>query len=406
MSNRFMLLILFVISTILLNNNYAQETIKRSGGLARIMSLGDNLYVEDPQDLKTNPAYGSLYDNFIWGDIGSKRTQGGDDGYNQFLGVNLRINDDFTVGAILTRNDQYSETSITSSDPMGLLFDWAKPNNNTELFSSYKFEKMAIGLGISYLTNQSKKDYEADTLTDYLSEYSQFGINAGILFDLSNNNKLDIGLSMLFPKLKSIESEWNSEATQIVIKADVRAFITLNKKMKFVPVVNFLTSTGKLDINKKPIYANIKSDDLETHTQLLIGAGINYKVDKFLLAGGPSIIYNSIKYRKITPEIKESTTGIQWNFGVEWDCTSWLVARIGYKTVTSSEITHEMQGTQRYETTKTTYGANDGFTLGLGFNFEGFSLDATVNDDIIRQGLNNIGGGNATLGFVSVSYAF
>ena len=54
--------------------SFAQEGEKdnRYGGYARLYSMGDNPYVIDPDNIKFNPAYSSIYSNFLWGDIGAQ----------------------------------------------------------------------------------------------------------------------------------------------------------------------------------------------------------------------------------------------------------------------------------------------------------------------------------------------
>jgi len=44
--------------------------------------------------------------------------------------------------------------------------------------------------------------------------------------------------------------------------------------------------------------------------------------------------------------------------------------------------------------------------LGVGFRFGGYNLDATVNDDALRQEFNLVGGGVASFAYLSASYAF
>ncbi|MFH0736782.1 MAG: hypothetical protein V1773_18275 [bacterium] len=403
--------LLFVLSLIMLNNNYAQETIKRSGGLARIMSMGDNLYIEDPTDMKINPAYGAYYDNFIWGDIGKTTYAGGSGGTSQFFGANLRLDENLTIGAILSREDQAGSISISSVDPLYLssqgYFGNERPNNNTEIFASYKLSNLSLGFGISYLSAGSKIEYNNVVNHHENRDYSQIGFNFGLLTKLSTYNSIDAAILLLLPKSRRELDSLTEEVSQTVFKADVRAFIRLNEKIKFVPVFNLLLGSGSDDIVRQVTANTFKNKDLPSYTQLLVGAGINYSTDKFLFAGGPSFIYILTKDDSDDPEREYSKTAIEWNIGAEWYCTTWLTARMGYKAYTSSDFAKtKYELGSNNESTRTNYGNDDGFTLGIGFKFEGFSLDATVNDDIIRQGLNNIGGGNATLGFVSVSYAF
>ncbi|MEJ2614310.1 MAG: hypothetical protein P8Z35_05095 [Ignavibacteriaceae bacterium] len=83
----------------------------------------------------------------------------------------------------------------------------------------------------------------------------------------------------------------------------------------------------------------------------------------------------------------------------------WLVARMGYTASTSNNTTQTGLGsTSIMENTITQYSPGI-VTLGLGLRFGDFSLDATINSDVLRQGFGNIGGGR-TFGYISTSYAF
>ena len=147
--------------------------------------------------------------------------------------------------------------------------------------------------------------------------------------------------------------------------------------------------------------------DLPSRFQLNVGAGVQYRVENFLFAGGPSILLSKDTDHETKPETKASLTSLMWNLGAEWYASNLITARIGYKTMTGSfSFQVPRTSTTIDEYTQTVYGGDDGFTMGIGFRFNNFTLDASVNVDVIRQGLNNIGGGGATLGFLSTSYAF
>ena len=57
------------------------------------------------------------------------------------------------------------------------------------------------------------------------------------------------------------------------------------------------------------------------------------------------------------------------------------------------------------ESISTIYGPTGAY-VGLGIKLGNLSIDGTVNSDVLRQGLNNIGGGGATFAYLSVSVAF
>ena len=103
-------------------SNSEKQNFDRSGGYARIQSLGNNPYVVDPENMKTNPAYAAYYQNFLWGDLGSS-TISDNNGVGQFAGFSLKITPAITVGGILTRKD-FQSNSIALLDPIGVTSGW------------------------------------------------------------------------------------------------------------------------------------------------------------------------------------------------------------------------------------------------------------------------------------------
>ena len=87
----------------------------------------------------------------------------------------------------------------------------------------------------------------------------------------------------------------------------------------------------------------------------------------------------------------------------------WLYGRIGYIAITgkaTNETTTPGSTTEVSEFVASFFGPSQrGATLGVGFRFGGFSLDATINEDVLRQGFNIVGGGEPTFVLVTTSYA-
>ena len=65
----------------------------------------------------------------------------------------------------------------------------------------------------------------------------------------------------------------------------------------------------------------------------------------------------------------------------------WFVARLGYIAFTGNYSTEfPNTATSKTETITTFFAPSQrGATVGVGFRFGGFSLDATVNEDVLRQ---------------------
>jgi hypothetical protein len=388
------------------------QDIQRTGGQARIYSMGNNPYIIDPEFIKLNPAWASDYYNFLWGDIGSNAGAAfGDNSNGQFAGLNVRINSRFTVGGLVTVNTANPFVSISTLDPYGLVqtinnvigINRVVPlNNNFEALASLKYGRSTFGLGIAYAATQNEFDRVGQTAE--IGDASQFGINAGMLSRLTGNITIDAGISLIFPSASyQPVAGNNTKLSQTIILFDARSFINVSRRLAFVPLITLQSASGSMD-------AGGSSGDLPSLFNFRIGAGANYKIDEFLLAGGIGVEFNSQKtpsVPNVSPELTNSSVEFPvWNLGAEWIATKWLVARLGYMASTNNSTTETTYSTTQTNQNIVTSYSPGTVTLGIGLRFGGFSLDATVNSDVIRQGLNIIGGGGPTFAYVSTSYAF
>jgi opacity protein-like surface antigen len=393
--------------------SFAQDGEKdhRYGGYARLYSMGSNPYIVDPDNIKLNPAYSSMYQNFLWGDIGSS-VANPSDGYGQFAAINYGFNKEFTVGLLLTRNDFMPSYSIGALDSRNLVgqingsvggANIVPMDNNFELFGAYDLGSLVLGLGLAYASTNN--EYKPDAGAGDKNSASQFGVNAGLLGSLSSNFKFDAAVSLVLPSATYEPGATGAdkvEASNTDFMINARGFWRLSNKVSLVPNVAFYNSTGSYK-------AGAQSFDLPSWTGILIGVGLHYRVGDLLIAGGPSFMYESetIASTETSPEeINSWTTFPAWNLGAEWYLTDWLIGRLGYVASTYS-YTYQTQATISTvdERTFTNFDRGD-VRLGVGFRFGGFTLDATVNDDALREGFNLIGGGTHTFAYLSASYAF
>jgi opacity protein-like surface antigen len=392
---------------------FAQDGEKdhRYGGYARLHAMGDNPYIVDPDNIKLNPAYSSLYQNFLWGDIGSS-VANPEDGYGQFAGFNYGFNKDLNLGLLLTRNDFMPSYSIGALDSRNLVgqingnvpgANIVPMDNNLELFGSYDFGSFVLGLGLAYASTTN--NYNPDAGGGDKNSANQFGVNLGLLTSFSSSFKFDAAVSLIFPSATYEPGAVGAdkvEGSNTDLMINARGFWRLSSKVSLVPNAAFYSSTGSYKVGGL-------SSDLPSWSGILIGVGLNYKVGDLLIAGGPSFMYESetIASTQTSPEEKNSwTTFPAWNLGAEWYLTDWLIGRLGYVASTYS-YTDQTQATISTvnERTFTNFSRGD-VRLGVGFRFGGFTLDATVNDDALREGFNLIGGGTHTFAYLSASYAF
>lgn len=379
----------------------------RYGGFARLHAMGDNPYIVDPDNIKTNPAYASVYSNFLWGDIGSASTSS-DDGLGQFAAFNFRASKDLTLGIMLTRND-FSSSSIGTLDPGNLVnilnsggASIVAPDNNLELLGSYKLGDLVLGLGISYAS--TKNDFSPATGTGDKNSFSQFGANVGVQGFLTPGFKFDAAFSLLLPSANLEPATGDKlEGSNTFMLANARGFINLSSNFTLVPNLAFYNGSGSVSVGGQ-------STDLPSMMGLLVGVGLAYRNGNLLIAGGPAFNYESMTFPAVensNPELKDSRmTFPGWNLGAEWYFTEWLVGRMGYVASTFS-VTNQSpaSATTVNENTFTDFSRGD-VRLGVGFRFGGFTLDATVNDDMLRHGFNLIGGGVRSFAYLSGSFAF
>lgn len=387
---------------------------KQTGGFARILGMGSNPYIIDPYVTTINPAWGSYYPNFLFGDIGSSAGAWAPGGVGQFVSANFHVGGGLTIGGMLTRND-FNGGSIGTLDPFGLVNQIngivgqgsvVNLNNNLELMGAYKSGNTAFGLGIAYASTTNEFTPAGGSTTT--GSASQIGVNAGVITKFTSSLMLDLGVSLVMPSTDFQPATGNeTKLSQTIIGANARMFIQHSNKLSFVPSVAFVTASGTADIGGATTTTSV---DLPSFMMLAVGLGLNYEVGDFLLAGGPGFSTVSVTtpaVENVQPELKTSALIFPiWNLGAEWNMNEWFVARLGYVASTQKITTESAaSATTINEFITTSFFGPQGATVGVGFRLDNFSLDATVNEDVLRQGLNTIGGGGPTFAYISMSYA-
>lgn len=389
-----------------------------TGGYARIIALGDSPYLVDPFNITDNPAWANLYQNLLFGDIGSTKTPFSNDGTGQFAAVNFRLNDKMTLGGILSRND-FNGFAISTPDPLtkfnnGIVDQinervgdpLVELNNNFEIFSSYNFGRTTVGAGFAFVTSTTESKPATRGRTK--GKVSQYGVNIGFVSKIKNNHIIDVSATAIWPSASSEPPRVQpTEYSQSIYSVKGRFFVVANENLSFVPVIQLLTASGEAKIGDGQA---VISTDLVKHKIISGGVGANYKYDDFLITCGVGFRYMSVEIPAVAglePKLTDTYFSLPiWNLGLEWKATDWLIGRLGY-TAETGETTLEntASANSKNETIETEYVPGE-VRAGIGFLFGRFSLDATINTDVIRQGFNNIGGGFGTFAYVSASFWF
>lgn len=386
-------MVLFVVSTA-----YAQ--MDRTGGTARVTSLGNNPFVMDPSDMRHNGAWLGSYGNMLYGDLGTQSGAWTNGGTNQWVGFNLNVNKNLTLGAVLNRNDDADYFgNLSRANALAGTAGIGSPviNNGLVLNAAFGLSGSTLGVSLAYASAVNNVTPAGGTETKQST--TNFGLNVGFITALSGNT-LELHAGVLMPSASNEPGGGTkTSASETWIEVGGRYFHSLNKTWTLVPVLEVMTSSGKTE-------AGGTSTDGPSTFNVELGFGIQYKVGDFTLVGGPSFSLMSETTKLAAPatgEDKQSRmTFPQWNLGAEWKATDWLVARLGWEASTFSTSTELASGAK---STVTGFGNGTAYA-GLGLRFGNFGLDATVNTDVIRQGLNNVAGGGSTFNLLSASYAF
>ncbi|MFI5237802.1 MAG: hypothetical protein ACHQLA_07690, partial [Ignavibacteriales bacterium] len=195
---------------------YPQD-FKKTGGLARLAGMGVNPYVQDPFFNTVNPAWNGVYNNFVLGDLGSvSSTPFGPGGFGQYISGSFQVGKNLTLGGILARND-FNGMSIALLDPgtnnnfgvpypgvVGTVNGIAGPgsviplDNNVEAIATYSLGSAIFGLGVAYASTSNDVVSPTGGASSEGSA-SQLGFNLGLITDLTNSLKLDLGASFVMP---------------------------------------------------------------------------------------------------------------------------------------------------------------------------------------------------------------
>ncbi|GEM_PF-1204430 len=290
---------------------------------------------------------------------------------------------------------------------------------------------------------------------------SILGFRVGVLYDLGEGSMFDVaGMVRITnatdklsssPATDSTTGEYTLQAMEYRLNA--RAKFKISEKFDIVPFGMWFLATAEPEEETKPF-----NDSIPPFTSSLredafvLGLGGDYRAQGLLIAGGLSWFYGKVKYEyhnsfwnhyadydeyiQSSGSVTECSYSLPvFNLGMEWWFTEWLAGRMGYyRTLASNQSKMDYTNLFAYRSpegayygyyTETghreanstnpnsivgigAYSSDNLVTLGLGFKFGDFALDATISDQTLRRGLGLIGSSDAlnTFGYLTASYNF
>ncbi len=428
--------------------------------------------VDDPSRILLNPAQQARYRNYVWWNVGGGTLNGlstGDNGYgNQNVGISFGLGSNFTLGAILsydpsamaqvanTLQGQPATTigsvtipAIPSFVPnisrgAGVTGPQTIPSmgNVFQVLAAYNVGSLDLGFAVMYgdASNTATDNPAPNQSTETEASARMFGFTAGMNLDLGAGSSLAASAGVrldkatdnvkINPVVAGQGGEFSSSGTEIT--ADARMRLRLSNRVNFVPYAGVLSVSAEPTQDSPVNGGAARTDSRKFSTLALgVGAGAEYHTPTVYIAGGVSF-----QTAKLTAEFNQSTpqSGVTqtftytaipvFNIGAEWWFTEWLAGRGGYYRspgkanvkgeVTSGGITTSSESSMPLPNSAILVGGinptnYDGLvTLGLGFKFGGFSLDATVSEEALRRGFGIIGSGDNlnAFGYITTSFSF
>jgi hypothetical protein len=311
--------------------------------------------------------------------------------------------------------------------------------NVWEAVASLDMGGMDVGFGFMYGNANNDTSFTAGaTNGESEATANMMGFRGGVNFDLGSGNSFDAAAAFRLDNAEDNVTtnagsggEYSASGTEVQVSGRLKW--KMSNKVNFVPYAMFATASADLEEDAVATGGTASTGSYEVNAMALaIGAGMEYRTPTFYMAGGVSFQTASAELETNTggatptsSTVEVSYTAIPvLNIGGEWWFTDWLAGRGGYYRSLGSlkreYNTTTPAGSTSGEANTTvpnsflaiggiTPGNFDGLiTLGLGFRFGGFALDATVSEQALRRGLGLIGAQDNinTFGYITTSYNF
>jgi hypothetical protein len=419
LKKHFTILLLLVIMTA---GTFAQSI---PSGTARFEALGYNPFIMDAAiDINRNPAWGSMYRNYAFGDLGRATGEGSDFFLDdQYVGVNFGLGKMTTLGLVLNKdesawglfNDPFSsqrpDTLTAPIVPLKLLF-------------TYATKKLSLGIAPYYASFSRNNNFAtSENVNEVDWSSSSLGGTIGAISTMKTG-WVELAVDFKLNKFKRESTNSNPASSEIIeseggmqLGAFVRGWLLVNKphKVNLVPYVNFAMYSWNPKVTTSPTATTTGQTDLKYFT-LNGGVGMNMPIlDDGLLAGGVSTGLSSYERTANDTTLQDVKIDVftlpQFNIGLEWSFADWFTARMGYsRSVMNVDETYTGTGvvvnTQEY---KKTVASNPDQTIniGAGFHFDRFSIDGTIGEKFFQRGPWVLSGRSTDLfGVLSASYNF
>jgi hypothetical protein len=353
-----------------------------------------------------NPAWNNYYRNYAFADL--TPTSGEDQQFDGHAGVTFAVGKKWNLGMVINNTQDASSLFNVGA---------YRPNNSPVVpfmaLIGYSASK-TFHFGIApYIAMGKSERTDTNGGLNVSNTSHSFGANVGFMY-LIKKGWIEGAVRFRMNKFENDSSFTGGSVVAdndggIELGVGFRGWIYPNKKSKIavVPVLGFytysftpkITSGSTTTTGSDYSWMNING-----------GVGLNWPItDDIQIAGGVTAAYNTNKatFSDTNGTVESKSTDLiapGFNLALETRIADWLTGRMGFsKSVRSGKFennTQEFSGLFGNSSTET-------FSIGTGFHFGRFSVDATVSERWLKHGLNFISGeSNELFGVMSASYNF
>lgn len=275
-------------------------------------------------------------------------------------------------------------------------------------------DKFAVGFGTSvdykaeeeytYGNNETKKVEPNANFYSFFGGYSANNMDFGFRVEMANAEAVD-------------NADEYFEMGHAYFEVNGRQILKPAYNLEIIVKAGF--SMDMTEFNYEEIDGTKIRDEEESNTMLDLGFSLQVKPDdrNKIIFGVTPVMYNphimkTTNYNgNVSSETENETTTLffpEYNLAVESKINSWLTGRFGANQ-SYSHITNKMNYNDDNidDTEDTYYDKNYYMNLGLTFSFGNFCLDSVLEQELLFDGPNFIGGkANGLASEISVKYKF
>ncbi|HEY3251149.1 MAG TPA: hypothetical protein VGK25_08525 [Ignavibacteria bacterium] len=379
-------------------------------GTGRYEALANSPFILDAAtNIGNNPAWTNYYKDYSFGDVG-RNVISNFELSDPYAGVTFGVGKKLGLGVIVNKRsdlwDNFGGNAVSVSSPVVPIMP----------LIGYSLNKnFHIGLAPYVTMWKHNKEYSDTVSVDTNLSSSSLGANLGVMYNMKKG-WIEGVVRFRMNKYKNEQIPPSGTTTTlendggIELAVNLRGWFNTKSKWAVVPVLGFSTYS----FTPKTISTITVLGPEYSWMSINGGIGLNIPItDDIQIAGGLLAEYNTFKasFSDTTGSYEFKGTDFvapRFNLAGETRIADWLTARMGFNRaiiMRSNETNNP--GFSLNEDLTLGSSPDQTVSLGAGFHFGRFSIDATVSEEWLKRGINFVSGTQTDLfGVISASYNF